>query len=106
MSEHHAEEHHHHISTDRTLWTVAIALFILTIVTAGVHFLHLPNPWSIIVAMTIAFFKAGLVALVFMQLWWDRRFNGMLLFFSLVFLALLIGLTLLDTLFRAPSGLS
>lgn len=90
----------HHISTDKTLLGVAGALFILTILTVAVHFIHIPAPWSIVVAMGIAIFKATLVAAFFMNLYWDERFNTMLLIASIVFFALLVGLTLLDTLFR------
>lgn len=90
----------HHISSDKTLLGVAGALFILTILTVVVHFLHIPGPWSIIVAMGIAVFKATLVALFFMNLYWDERFNTMLLISSVAFFLLLVGFTLLDTLFR------
>lgn len=90
----------HHISTDKTLLSVAGALFFLTILTAAVHYLALPHPWSIIAAMAIAFVKASLVALFFMNLYWDKKFNSMLFIFSLVFLALLVGLSMMDTLFR------
>lgn len=90
----------HHISTDKTLLGVAGALLILTILTVAVHFVHIPHPWSIIVAMGIAVFKATLVALFFMNLYWDERFNTMLFVTSLAFFGLLVGLTLIDTLFR------
>lgn len=90
----------HHISTDKTLLGVAGALLVLTILTVAVHYIHIPNPWSIIVAMGIAIFKGTLVALFFMNLYWDKRFNLMLLISSLVFFALLVGFTLLDTLTR------
>lgn len=91
----------HHISTNKTLLGTAGALLILTILTVVVHYVHIPNPWSIMVAMGIAVFKATLVALFFMNLYWDERFNTMLLISSLAFFGLLVGLTLLDTLFRA-----
>jgi cytochrome c oxidase subunit 4 len=90
----------HHISTDKTLLGVFGALLLLTVLTVGVHYIHIPGPWSIIVAMGIAIFKATLVALFFMHLYWDERFNSMLLIASLAFFALLVGFTLLDTLFR------
>lgn len=90
----------HHISTDKTLLSVAGGLFVLTILTVAVHYLALPHPWSIIVAMVVAVFKAGLVALFFMNLYWDKKFNLMLLIASFVFLGLLVGFTMLDTLFR------
>ncbi|WP_440999521.1 cytochrome C oxidase subunit IV family protein [Fodinibius sp. SL11] len=90
----------HHISTDKTLLGVFSALLVLTVLTVGVHYIHLPNPWAITVAMAIATFKAVLVALFFMHLYWDQRFNSILLVASLVFLVLLVGFTLLDTLLR------
>ncbi|NIT55232.1 MAG: hypothetical protein GWN00_02980 [Aliifodinibius sp.] len=91
----------HHISTDKTLLSVAAALLALTILTVGVTYIHIPAPWNIITAMGIAVVKAGLVALFFMNLYWDERFNSMLLIAGLAFFGLLVALTLLDTLFRA-----
>ncbi|MDZ7715855.1 MAG: cytochrome C oxidase subunit IV family protein [Balneolaceae bacterium] len=90
----------HHISSDKLLLSVAAGLFVLTIVTVGVHYLALPSPWSIVVAMIVAVMKATLVALFFMNLYWDEKFNLMVLLFSFVFLALLVGFSMLDTLFR------
>lgn len=90
----------HHISSDKLLLSVAAGLFVLTIVTVGVHYLALPHPWSIVVAMIVAIMKATLVALFFMNLYWDEKFNLMVLLFSFVFLALLVGFTMLDTLYR------
>lgn len=92
--------HEHHISSDKLLLGVGGALLLLTIVTVGVHYLALPGPWSIIVAMIVAVFKGTLVALFFMNLYWDEKFNLMILISAFVFLALLVLLTLLDTLFR------
>ncbi|MDX1638578.1 MAG: cytochrome C oxidase subunit IV family protein [Balneolaceae bacterium] len=93
----------HHISSDKILLSVAGALFILTIVTVGVHYLALPHPWSIIVAMIVAVMKASLVALFFMNLYWDEKFNTMLFLASILFLALLVGLSMLDTMFRTDT---
>ena len=92
--------HEHHISTDKLLLGIGGALLFLTIVTVGVYYLALPHPYSIIVAMFVALIKASLVALFFMNLYWDAKFNGMMLITSVIFLALLVGFTLLDTLFR------
>jgi cytochrome c oxidase subunit 4 len=90
----------HHISTDKTLLSVAGGLFFLTILTVVVHYLHLPGHWAIIAAMGIAIFKGTLVAMFFMNLYWDTRFNTMLFISSLAFFGLLVCFTLLDTLFR------
>lgn len=92
----------HHISSDKFLWAIAGALFVLTLVTVGVYYLALPYPWSIVAAIAIAVVKATLVALFFMNLYWDERFNTMLLITSVVFLALLVGLSMLDVFFRQP----
>lgn len=92
--------HEHHVSSDKLLLGVAGGLFILTVLTVAVHYLALPHPYSIIVAMIIAVFKATLVALFFMNLYWDDTFNLMILLASTIFLALLVGLTMMDTLFR------
>ncbi|HET6528766.1 MAG TPA: cytochrome C oxidase subunit IV family protein [Balneolaceae bacterium] len=92
----------HHISTNKMLLQVAGALFLLTLLTVGIGYLQLPHPWAIIAAMGIAIFKATLVALFFMNLWWDKRFNAILLLSALGFFSLLVGLTLLDTLYRVP----
>ncbi len=92
--------HDHHVSSAKFLWGIGIALFILTIITVAVTYIHFPPPWNIVVAMGIAVVKATLVAAFFMNLYWDSKFNGMLLITSIIFFGLLIGLTLLDTLFR------
>lgn len=91
----------HHISTDKQLWSVAIGLIILTVITVALAYIDIPEPFNVIVALAVAFFKAGLVALFFMNLYWDVKFNSMLLITSIVFFGLLIGITLLDTLFRS-----
>lgn len=92
----------HHISSYKLLLTVTAALFALTVATVGVYYLALPQPWSIIVAMFVAIVKASLVALFFMNLYWDTRFNLMLFLASILFFILLVGFTLLDTLTREP----
>lgn len=90
----------HHIATDKLLLGVFGALLVLTGLTYGVHYLHLPDPWSIIVAMAIAVLKGSLVALFFMHLYWDKKFNAMILITAVTFLTLLVSFSLLDTLFQ------
>jgi cytochrome c oxidase subunit 4 len=92
--------HEHHISSDRFLWAIGSALLVLTFITVGVHYIHIPAPWNIVVAIGIAVVKALLVVAFFMNLYWDSRFNSLLLVMSFIFLILLFGITLLDTLFR------
>ena len=90
----------HHVSSAKFLWGVGIALFILTFLTVAVTWISIPSPWNVVVAVAIAAVKAGIVVTFFMHLWWDSKFNTMLLIMSVVFFMLLIGITLLDTLFR------
>lgn len=98
MSEH---NHEHHVSTAGQLWTVATALFILTILTVVLaKFVAIPPPFDVITAISIAIVKAFLVAAFFMNLYWDTKFNTMLLFMAVAFFILMISITLLDTMYR------
>ena len=90
----------HHVSSAKFLWGVGIALFFLTVITVAASWVHFPEPWNIVVALAIAVLKAGIVAAFFMNLYWDSKFNTMLLITSVIFFILLIGITLLDTLYR------
>ncbi len=90
----------HHISSAKFLWGIAITLFFLTFVTVAVTWIQIPEPWNVVVAIGIAVVKALLVILFFMNLYWDSKFNSLLFIFSIIFFLLLVGITLLDTLFR------
>ena len=70
-----------------------IILTILTVLTAG----QLPAPFGIWVAMIIATAKAALVMLFFMHMFWDKSFNSLVFLSSFLFVALFIGITLMDT---------
>lgn len=92
--------HEHHISSAKFLWGVGIALFILTVLTVAVTWIQIPEPWNVVIAIAIAVVKATIVAAFFMNLFWDSKFNTMILVMSVLFFILLIGITLLDTLYR------
>ena len=75
-----------------------IALTILTVVTSDFWpHSNLPADLAFPVAMIIASMKAFLVCAFFMHMWWDKKFNVVAFFASTLFVALFIGLTLLDT---------
>lgn len=97
------EAHAHHITPANTLWSVGIGLVILTGLTVFVSTLGLPSPLDIVSALIIAFGKAYLVAAYFMGLKWDNKFNVLLLLGSLIFISLMIGITLLDTMYRVET---
>ena len=97
MSEH---KHEHHVSSAGQLWAIGIALTFLTILTVGLSYVEIPAPFDVITALTIAVGKAFLVAAFFMNLYWDTKFNTMLLIGAFVFFILMVSITLLDTLYR------
>lgn len=90
----------HHISSAKFLWGVGISLFILTFITVAVTWIQIPEPFNVFVAIGIATIKASIVVAFFMNLYWDSKFNTILLLMGIAFFILLIGITLLDTLFR------
>ncbi len=90
----------HHISSAKFLWGIGTALFFLTFVTVAVTWIQIPEPWNVVVAVAIAVVKALIVVAFFMNLWWDSKFNTLLFIMSIAFFLLLIGITLLDTLYR------
>ena len=90
----------HHITPVKTLITVGVALAILTVITVGVGFMQLPPPYNVIFSIGIAVVKASLVAMFFMNLYWDKKFNALVLVISIIFLSALVGITMLDTMFR------
>jgi cytochrome c oxidase subunit IV len=90
----------HHIISLKYLLGTAFGLLILTILTVAVYFIHIPYPFNIIVALGIATLKATLVAAFFMGLYWDKKINTMALLFSFLFFFIMVGITMLDTMFR------
>lgn len=78
------------------------ALMAFTALTVWLGRIHLPGDWSIIVAMAIAVVKSALVVLFFMHLWDHGGANRLVLATTVVFVALLMGLVLLDNATRYP----
>ncbi|MEX1123285.1 MAG: cytochrome C oxidase subunit IV family protein [Balneolales bacterium] len=96
----------HHVVPLKTLLYNAGALLILTIVTVAVTWINIPEPFNVVLAIAIACVKASLVAFIFMNLYWDTKFNTMVFLSSIVFLLVFIFITLLDILFRdVPFGI-
>lgn len=79
---------------------VFVALVTLTILTVAVSdladVLHLGR-FEIWISLGIATIKAGLVIFFFMHLLHDKPFNQMLFFATFFFVAMFIGITLMDT---------
>ena len=90
--------HEHHPASAIGLLATFIALVLLTLLTS-----FLGQPWidlgraDIFVTLGIATLKAALVALFFMHLLHDKAFNGIILISTLLFTALFVCFTLMDT---------
>ncbi len=89
----------HHIISYRKLTAVWGVLLLLTAATVVVTRLDL-GPYKIVGALSIACFKAGLVIAVFMHMKYEGRLLRTLLFIALVTLAIFIGFTFFDVLYR------
>ncbi|MCH8567585.1 MAG: cytochrome C oxidase subunit IV family protein [Balneolales bacterium] len=90
----------HHIIPLKVLLSTTFALIVLTVITVGVFYVNIPPPFDVIVAIILATFKATLVAMFFMGLYYDEKFNTVVLVFSLLFFLVFVGITMLDTMFR------
>lgn len=92
-SEHNAEVH---VASVKLLVVIWILLMIGTWATVSVTYVDLGflNIW---VGLAIATTKAVLVALYYMHLRWDKPFNALVFIGAFFFLALFIGMALMDT---------
>jgi cytochrome c oxidase subunit 4 len=80
----------------RILLGVYGILVACTVITVAVSLVNL-GPANIWVALLIAVIKGSLVLMYFMHLRWDSPFNGLVVISALFFVALFIGLALLDS---------
>ncbi len=85
-----------HVMPKWMLITVFTALLVLTAATVYFASFELGS-YEVLVAMTIATVKAALVATFFMHLKYDNPLNAAILLFSMIFVGLFIGLSILDT---------
>jgi cytochrome c oxidase subunit 4 len=81
---------------------VWVALMVFTALTVFLGRMHLAGGWGLAVAMAIAVVKSSLVVLFFMHLWDHGGANRLVLATTLVFVALLMTLVLVDTATRWP----
>lgn len=95
----HGSHSEHHILPESTAVKIGVALLILTVITVWIAGIDLGR-LNFVVAMLVATVKAGLVAMIFMGLWYDKAENGMIFLTSFLFLAIFIGLTSTDMFFR------
>jgi cytochrome c oxidase subunit 4 len=89
-----------HIVPRKVYFAVAAALMVLLVLTYAAAQVDL-GPFNIVVALAIAFTKAILVVLFFMEARWSSRLTWVVALAGIVWLALLMGGTLDDFLTRA-----
>lgn len=87
---------HVHVVPLSVLLATLAALILLTGVTVAATWFDLGN-FNLWIAMAIATIKASLVILYFMHLRYDRPVNGLVLISALLFVAIFIGVALMDT---------
>ena len=87
---------HVHVMPPRILLAVYFALVVLTVVTVAVAYQDL-GPLNVWVALLIAVVKASLVVLFFMHLKYDRPFNALVIIIALMFVAVFIATTIMDS---------
>lgn len=90
---HHSEPH---VAPVWIMYATFAALIILTIATVAARSVDL-GAMNIWIALGLALIKSVLVAFFFMHLWWDSKFNQLVLVTSLLFLVIFIGFAILDS---------
>ncbi len=77
-------------------WGIFIILMVLLVATVAVAYVHIPSPFAVIVAMTIAVVKAVLVVLYFMHVRYNSKLTWLFVISGFVWLIIMIGITLTD----------
>lgn len=91
----HAHADGPHVVPLRFLAAVFAALMLLTVLTVAATWVDL-GQLNLIIALTIAVIKAGLVALFFMHLRWDSPFYALIVILALAFVGLFVAIPMLD----------
>ena len=89
----------HYIVSYRKLTVIWLALLVLTGLTVAITRVELGG-YKVLGALTIACIKSGLVIAVFMHMKYEGHLLRWLLFLALVTLAIFIGFTFFDVLYR------
>ena len=95
MDAHAADDIRSHV---KTYYMIFGALMVLTVVTVGVSYFHLPVPLAIVVALIVATIKGSLVAMFFMHLKHERKLIYYVLALTVIFFIFLMFVPLLTNL--------
>ncbi len=96
MTEHHEEHHTVTYKLNSIIWGLLLVLTAITVAAAQFDFGFL----NVVVAMTIATTKAGLVILFFMHLKYEKPLFKIIVFITFLLLAIAIGFTFFDLAYR------
>ncbi len=96
-------DHTHHIVPKRVYFAVFTALIVLTWVTAWISTVDLGR-MNLVVALSIAVFKASLVVLFFMHIAYATKLTKMIVFSGIYWLILLLFITMEDIWTRGWMG--
>jgi cytochrome c oxidase subunit 4 len=88
-----------HVVSPRVYVAVFATLLLMTATTTAVSYVDL-GPWSTVVALGIAVFKATLVVLFFMHVKYGSRLTQIIIGGALLWLAIMLALTLSDFMTR------
>jgi len=92
-------EEHAHIVPYKTFLVVWLVLLLLTAITVAAAQFNL-GPLNVWVALGIATLKSGLVVAFFMHMKYEQRLFKFALLSALLILAIFIGFTFFDVLYR------
>ena len=84
----------------KTYFMIFGALMVLTIITVGVSYVHLPIAMAVLVALVVATIKGSLVAMYFMHLLHERKVIYWVLILTVIFFVFLMFVPLLTNLDR------
>ena len=93
---HPSRAEHGHGPAALRYWVVWVLLLVGTVLTFALSRVHLPSPFHLLVALAIACGKSMLVVLFFMHLWDHPGANRLVFATSVFFVALLVGIVVLD----------
>ena len=88
--------HGTHVMPPSVLLGTAAALMVLTVLTVATSRVDL-GQWNVVLALAIACSKAALVALFFMHLKYENRFQLVVLVSAALFAALFVAFVIFDT---------
>jgi cytochrome c oxidase subunit 4 len=87
---------HERMISVQTYVLVGVVLVLLTVLTVGLSFWHLPPLWHIVMGLSIALVKMSLVVLFFMHAAVSPRLIWIVLVVTIFWLGILLVLTLAD----------